>query len=78
MLEKKAMELMPSPSKQTSLAKVSVGLAALSRSSLAQFVSLSSRGGFDAAAAHINNLERDLPIKVEEQRNGAQQGKAYP
>jgi hypothetical protein len=78
MLEKKALELMPSPSKQTSLTKVSVGLAALARSSLAQFVSLSSRGGFDAATAHINQLERDLPIKVEEQRHGAQHGKAYP
>ena len=78
MLEKKAMELMPSATKDTSLSKVSIGLTALSRTSLAHFVSLSSRGGFDAACEIINQLERGLPIKVEDQRQGTQWGKACP
>jgi hypothetical protein len=75
-LEKKALELMPSATKDTTLSKVVVGLGALSRSSLAHFVSLSSRGGFDAASEIINQLERGLPIKVEDQRPGSQWGKA--
>ena len=65
MLEKKTMELLPSPKKDTSLVMVAAGLATLSHSPLAKFVSSSSRGSFDAACQIVNNLERDIPVRQE-------------
>ena len=65
-LEQKCLDLMTSEKKDTSLLMVAMGMTSLSRSSLANFVSLSSKGGFEAAHQLINQLERDLPIKMDE------------
>ena len=59
------MEALPSATKDTTVGMVAVTLGALSKSPLANFVSQSSRGGFDAACQLINQLERDLPIRDE-------------
>ena len=61
LLETKAMELMPNETKVRMIPEVCIGLADLGRSSLAAFVSSSSRGGFDAAAAMMNQIERAFP-----------------
>lgn len=74
LLETKAMELMPNESNVRSVSEVCMGLAGLGRSSLAAFVSSSSRGSFDAAAAMMNQIERDLPLKMDE-ISGIQLGK---
>ena len=68
------MELMPNESNVRSVSEVCMGLAGLGRSSLAAFVSSSSRGSFDAAAAMMNQIERDLPLKMDE-ISGIQLGK---
>ena len=65
-LEQKCLDLMPSEKKDTSLLMVAMGMTSLSRSPLANFVSLSSKGGFEAALQLINQLERDPPIKMDE------------
>ena len=74
LLETKAMELMPNESNVRSVSEVCMGLAGLGRSSLAAFASSSSRGSFDAAAAMMNQIERDLPLKMDE-ISGIQLGK---
>ena len=74
LLETKAMELMPTEIKVRTISEVCMGFADLGRSSLAAFVTSSSRGSFDAAAMMMNQIERDLPLKMDE-ISGIQLGK---
>ena len=57
---------MPSENTVRTIPEVVTGLGALSRSPLATFVSSSSRGPFDAATMMMNQIERDLPVKVDD------------
>jgi hypothetical protein len=60
------MDLLPTESNEKSLSDVCSAMGALGRSPLAAFVSQSSRGAFDAASQMLNQLERDLPLKLVE------------
>lgn len=74
LLEKMAMDLMPTADKDKTLSGVCQGFAVLGRSPLASFVTASSKGPFQAAAQMLNQLERDLPLKMDEV-SGIQLGK---
>ena len=62
LLETKAMELMPDESNVRSVSEVCMGLAG--RAWQPSSVALRG-GGFDAAAATMNQIERDLPLKMD-------------
>ena len=59
-----------------SISEVCSGLAALGRSPLAAFVSQSSKGSFEAGCMMMNQIERDLPLTVDE-ISGIQLGKQH-
>ena len=71
-LERKALDVMPSATKETSLTMVSVSLASLAGGPLANLVAHSAQGSFNAAMQMINSLERDLPIRVDGVHQGTQ------
>ena len=64
MLQRRAMELMPSARKATDASTVSEGLAAIQASEEYDFVSEAARRPFDAASMVIETILRKMPVKV--------------
>lgn len=66
MLQKKALDLMPTVTKYVSIPLVAHGLSDLTQTDLYTFVGPAARGPFDAAAHIISDLERDMPLRVQD------------